>query len=264
MPTLYAITVDTEEEWPWAAGWPTGSPSVTNISAIPRFQSICDEHGAAATYFTNHAVLTDRTACNLLLTLAKSSQVELGMHIHPWNTPPYQGNGRVNARESFLANLPPELIEQKLQTVYDAFQKLGRCPTSFRGGRYSSGSTVQTFLRKRGFLADSSVVPFTAWEDDGGPNYQDRTLEPRRLAPTADANSPLWEIPLTFGFTRAPFAFWNRVYSRIQASWLARMRLIGIADRLNLVRRLGSTSKTRSEGTCCSSCACCEACSCRT
>jgi hypothetical protein len=237
MPTLYCVTVDTEEEWDWNSGWPRGKPSLANIAQLPQFQSLCDRHMAAVTYFVNHAVLCDEVARSTIAALSASPRVEIGMHIHPWNTPPVQNGPPIAPRESFLANLPEELIVRKLQTVLDAFHTAQLRPTSFRGGRYSSGPFVQDFLRSNGFLADSSVVPFTTWDDDGAPNYRHRDPFPNRIEATG-GQSPLWEIPLTLGFTRQPQRFWAATFQTVQRTGLGRLRLIGIADRLNLVRRV--------------------------
>src|SRR5262245_29085545 len=142
MATLYTLTVDTEEEWDWSSGWPIDNLSTANIACLPRFQEICSRHGAAVTYFTDYAVLDNARARDILLDIARQPRVEIGMHIHPWNTPPLLHRGSVAARETFLHNLPPEVIRAKLTSVYDRFQEVGLTPTSFRGGRYSSGGVI--------------------------------------------------------------------------------------------------------------------------
>src|SRR5437868_5336274 len=86
--THYLVTIDTEEEWDWSAGWPTGQPSVTNIRALPKFQRLCSDYGIRPTYFTDLAVLSDEVARQTLLEVSACPGVEIGMHIHPWNTPP--------------------------------------------------------------------------------------------------------------------------------------------------------------------------------
>lgn len=234
----FTVTVDTEEEWDWAAGWPTGRPQVSNIAQLPRFQELCARYRVRPTYFVDLAVLNDDSACKVILDLAKHDDAEIGMHIHPWNTPPIVDDGPVRARETFLHNLPAQLITAKLASVYDRFGQFGLRPTSFRGGRYSSGGAVTDFLRDRGFCADASVLPLTTWSDDGAPDYRQRDLFPRRLAPRREGEQPLWEIPLTLGFTRGPATFWRRVYEVVESNWLSKLRLIGIAERLGVVRKV--------------------------
>ena len=57
--TRFCVTVDTEEEWDWASGYPTARPTVANIARLPAFQTVCERHAAAVVYFVNHAVLSD-------------------------------------------------------------------------------------------------------------------------------------------------------------------------------------------------------------
>src|SRR5438309_1714576 len=100
--TLYCtITVDTEEEWDWSSGFPTTGYGVDNIQALPRFQDLCDRYGMAVTYFTAYSVIYDAAARKVMQELAARPNVEIGLHIHPWNTPPLT-SGPVRARDSFL------------------------------------------------------------------------------------------------------------------------------------------------------------------
>jgi len=236
--TQFTMTIDTEEEWHWDSGWPTRNLTLANIRHLPRFQELCNRRGVAATYYANQAVFNDPEACRILLDVARQPRVEIGMHIHPWNTPPFNPDQQVQARETFIHNLPPELLLPKLECVYQCFVKHGLKPTSFRGGRYSCGAIAQQFLRDKGFLADASVVPFITWKDDGAPDHRARDHFPVRLPPRYAGDQPFWEIPLTLGFTRRPFRFWQRSFDRIENTWLRKLRLIGIAERIGLVRRV--------------------------
>lgn len=238
MTTLFTMTIDTEEEWDWDSGWPCRNLSVENIGHLPKFQRLCSRHGVATTYFTDQAVFDNAGSRQILLEVARQKNVEIGMHIHPWNTPPFDPDLPVNSRDTFIHNLQPEVIIAKLENVYRRFVDNGLKPTSFRGGRYSCGPVVQGFLRDKGFLADASVVPYTTWKDPGAPDYRHRDLYPVRLPPRRGGDQPLWEIPLTLGFTRRPYHFWRRAFSCIENSWLSKLRLIGIAERVGLVRRV--------------------------
>lgn len=238
MPTPFVVTVDTEEEWDWASGYPTGPTRVTNISRLPAFQDICDAHAAAVTYFVNHAVLADPASAQIVCELAARPRVEIGMHVHPWNTPPLQAAERVPVRDSFIHNLPPELARAKLDTVYDAFAARGLKPVTFRGGRYSTSALVQQWLRERGFVADASILPYTSWADDGAPNYSTRAPEPVRT------EGGLWEVPLSLGFTRGPFGFWRRALSAaaLVPKLVGALSKFGVAERawLNFENPLGA------------------------
>src|SRR5262245_4836796 len=120
-PTLFTMTIDTEEEWDWNAGWPVADLRLKNIRHLPRLQDLYSRQGVATTYFTDQAVFDDPESRAILLDLARREHVEIGMHIHPWNTPPLANQGPVRARETFLHNLPDELIVSKLNSVYERF-----------------------------------------------------------------------------------------------------------------------------------------------
>lgn len=229
----FAITVDTEEEWDWSSGYPTGPTRTTNIRHLPDFQTAYERHNAAVTYFVNHAVLTDPTARDVILEISRRPRVEIGMHIHPWNTPPLQPVKKVPTRDSFLHNLPPELAIAKLNAVYEAFRDCGLTPISFRGGRYSTGPLIQNWLRERGFIADSSVLPFTRWVDDGAPDYSNRGPQPHRLP----GSPPLWELPLSLAFTRRPFELWNRVLAKAEKPPFRYLRIVGVLQKLGVFRK---------------------------
>jgi hypothetical protein len=232
------MTVDTEEEWDWDAGWPTSEPSVSNIDELPKFHEICQRYGVAPTYFTNHAVLANARSRDTLLHMVERGHAEVGMHIHPWNTPPIVDSDQVTARETFLHNLPQNLIEAKLAAVVEKFHEYGLFPTSFRGGRYSSDDLIQNYLRDRGMLVDASVVPYTRWKDDGAPDYRRRGNRPVRLPPRHAGDAPFWQVPLTLAYSRRPPALWRWCYEKVETTPLRHLRLIGIAERLGVVQRM--------------------------
>lgn len=231
-------TIDTEEEWDWDTSLPVSPPSVANTFRLESFQDVCDRHGMKTTYFTNFAVMQHPQSRRVIERLAEHNGCEIGMHIHPWHTPPIAEFRGTEARASFLHNHPPEVIRGKLAAVYAALRESGIVPTSFRGGRYSTGGAIQEFLHEHGFLADCSIVPYTTWPDDGAPDFRDRDIFPVRRPPPHDGQKALWEIPLSLGFSRTPFRLWSRCFDAIERSALTRLRLIGLAERLGLIRRL--------------------------
>lgn len=232
--TRFCVTVDTEEEWDWASGYPTGPTRVWNVALLPRLQQLCERHAAAVVYFVNHAVLSDPTATTVIQHLAARPNVEIGLHIHPWNTPPLANGPSVPTRDSFLHNLPWEVAKAKLDATLGAFAAAGLRPTSFRGGRYSTSPEIQDHLRNRGVLADASVLPFTTWADDGAPDFRDRNPVPVRRVTPAGA---LWELPLTFGYTRRPFAKWHGIMAAAGRGVWKPLRAVGLMDRLGIVRK---------------------------
>ena len=237
-PTHLLMTVDTEEAWDWSGAYPTTQYSVDHVSRLVSFQSVCDRHGMRPTYFTNYAVMADEDARSAMLELAQRPNVEIGMHIHPWNTPPFDQAASVVPRHTYLHTRPDSEIRAKLTATYEAFLRAGLRPRSFRGGRYSTGGAIHRFLSEAGFVADCSIVPYTRWGEDGSPDFSHDGLMPQRIAQSASVEKPLWAIPQSAGFTRSPFRLWAGLHNAIEHSALGRLRLIGAADRLGLVRRV--------------------------
>lgn len=235
---LVMTTVDTEEEWDWDGPFPISGASVGNALRLPAFQDLCARYGMRTTYFANLAILEEDGSRHVIQELARRDDAEVGMHIHPWHTPPLTEFRGSPARASFLHNHPPEIARAKLETVYSAFRDAGIAPTSFRGGRYSTGGAIHEFLHERGFVADCSVVPHTTWPDDGAPDFRARDPFPARLAPPREGLKALWEIPLSLGFSHRPFRLWARCFEAIENSVLGKLRLIGLAERLGLLRKV--------------------------
>jgi hypothetical protein len=232
------ITVDTEEAWDWSGPYPTSNFSVEHINRIGEFQALCDRYSIRPTYFANHAVMVDSRASRIIFDLSRHKGVEIGMHVHPWATPPYRVGQTIVSRETYLHNASGSETNSVLEAVFQAHLNAGIRPTSFRGGRYSSSGNIQRFLQENDFVAESAVVPYTAWPEDGAPDYSRRDVYPKRLAPVQRNYSPLWEIPLSAGFTRGSFSMWANVYDFVGNSLLRHLKLIGLAEKLGIVRRV--------------------------
>ena len=233
----YCITVDTEEEWDWASGYPTGPCRLANIAQLSQFHDICEQHGAAVVYFTNHAVLANADSRAAIQNLALRPHTEIGLHIHPWNTPPLSAAAAVPARESFLHNLPWPVQQAKLDSTLAAFREANLHPTSFRGGRYSTSPQIQDHLRRHGVWVDCSVLPGTTWADDGAPDYRHRNLAPVRRAPDEVHAKPVWELPLTFGNTSTDQRRGAKLLQAADSALGRALRLTGLMDRLGIVSR---------------------------
>ncbi|TWU01278.1 polysaccharide deacetylase family protein [Stieleria varia] len=246
----FVVTIDTEEEWDWQGGFPVREYSVENIARLDRFHDLCQRFGVATTYFTNHAVLDNSAAASVIKGFSQTNKTEIGMHVHPWLTPPLGDSGPndYNTREmSFLENLPGTVARKKLETTYQRHLDHGFLPTSFRGGRYSTGRVTQEFLLKHRFLVDASICPFSTWEDRGAPDYRYQTEQPTRIGDSNDANAtPLWSLPLTRVYSRRPFLFWNSIFTGIEHSWISKLRLIGILEATRIARRIWLNFETES------------------
>ena len=239
-PILLIVSIDTEED-----NWYRSRQRVTveNIGELPRQARMFNRLGIRPTYFTTHQVARDARAADMVREVAGESRGEIGAHLHPWNTPPL--TEAFAPRNSMLKNLPPDLQEAKLQTLTATLEAaFGARPRAFRAGRYGIGGATVGALVRCGYRVDSSVTPFISWERfDDGPSFVGAPLDVYRLTPERDVTEPavngeLIEVPLSCGFSRGPFTVWGRVRRALDANAIRRLRLVGLAARTGLCKRI--------------------------
>lgn len=238
--TTLIVTVDTEEEGLWSGQFPTTACPVSNISRLPDFQQLCSEFGVRPTYLVNTPVVEDDDACSILKPYQDNGLCEIGTHIHPWNTSP--GGATYTPHSSYLCNLPYEVQKEKLATVTEQIEsRLGVRPVSFRAGRYGMGVEAATIIRELGYIVDSSVCPYTDYSGDGGPDFRGAPYEPYWIGDElldARDQGDLLEVPVSFGFSHRRFEALFAIDEFLHASPLRKMKVVGILDRLNLVRKI--------------------------
>jgi len=144
-----------------------------------------------------------------------------------------------------LKNLPVQLQLEKLRSLTDRLeQTFGFRPSAFRAGRYGLGRETVGPLLQCGYRVDSSVSPFIDLRPtDEGPTFVGAPMNAYRLAPGRDLrdhapDGGLVEIPLSYGFNRAPFSLWDPVRRGLEAAPLRWLRLAGVAARAGLLKRL--------------------------
>ncbi len=241
MRTALVVTVDTEEEGLWGGKYRRTGNTVENVRGIPRFQELCDRFGVKPTYLVDAPIVGDDGAVDLLRAIQDDGRAEIGAHLHPWCNPPLVEE--INARNSYLSNLPESLQRDKLVWLTETIEhRFGRRPTSFRAGRYGLDIRGARILHELGYEVDSSVIPFTDYSREGGPNFQHAPHTPyfidgHDLCRPHDAGF-LLEVPVSVGFNRPDFARAQAILRRAMHPTLRRFRSVGILDRLGIVRRI--------------------------
>ncbi|PYP51709.1 MAG: hypothetical protein DMD45_07020 [Gemmatimonadetes bacterium] len=246
-PTFLIVSIDTEED-----NWQPRRERVTveNIRELPRLDALFQGLGVRATYFTTYQVAIHTWAAAILRDL-HAGGAELGAHLHPWNTPPL--DDAFVPRNTMLKNLPAALQLAKLErltaTLREAF---GARPLAFRAGRYGLGPETVTALIRCGYRIDSSVTPFVSWEAfDDGPTFVGAPLDAYHLGGGNDVripqpDGPLLELPMSTGYSRAPFSFWGGIHRGLSVPALRPLHLWGIASRLGVVKRISLSPETDS------------------
>jgi len=236
------ITIDTEEDnW---GHFSSNGHTLENIDRIPQLQELFDSFNIKPTYLITYPVATDDKCIDMLGGIEKSGRCEIGMHCHPWNTPPFEEE--LNEKNSMLCNLGADLQYRKMNFLHNAIIKnLAVHPVSFRSGRWGYNQTVAKNLLKLGYKIDTSITPYTNWRDYQGPDFSDISPLPFRLSckdiyketPEGD----LIEVPATIGFLQEDFATWNLLMKRLSKRPFKRLGIIGILQKLNLLNKVWLT-----------------------
>ena len=153
------ISLDVEEEGLFSGRYLRES-GVTNVAELRRLEFIPRDFGFPLTLLVSYRVARDPAACQVLARWRDLYRAEIGVHLHPWSTPPFADlplPEPVPAEE-----LPRPLLQAKFAHLVQAVRaSLGVTPASFRMGRFDFGPTVQSLLPEFGLQVDSSVVPLT-------------------------------------------------------------------------------------------------------
>jgi hypothetical protein len=239
--TQLVILIDTEED-NWA---PTrGGLTVENIRRLPAFHGFLRSLGVKPTYFVNHAVCSVEWAADILREIDAGGGVEMGSHLHPWNTPPF--DEPLTPRNTMTRNLSPSLQALKLETLTARHSEtFGSAPLCYRTGRFGMDAALVPALIRLGYLVDSSVTPWFSWQSyDDGPDHRGAPNSAYRVGPEStslsqpDPRGPLIELPVSVGFSRNPFEAWDVFHRVVHSRYLRPLRLGGLAVRAKLVQRI--------------------------
>jgi hypothetical protein len=180
------ISLDVEEEGLFSGSYPRDS-GVTNVAELRRLEFIPQEFGFPLTLLTSYRVAQDPAAGEVLARWRDLYGAEIGVHLHPWSTPPFADLDRPEPVPA--AEMPPALLRDKLaHLVNQVRDALAVAPQSFRMGRFDFGPGIESLLPEFGLRVDSSVVPLTL---KGTGEHFLAPADPYWLNPT------LLEVPLT-------------------------------------------------------------------
>ena len=235
-PPLLLVVVDTEEEFDWRRPHSRQNTAVTAIGAQGLAQEVFSRYGLVPTYVIDHPVARDPAAVGVLRKFCDQGTCRIGAHLHPWVNPPHIEP--VTAYNSYPGNLSEDLERAKLETLTSAIANaFGASPTFYKAGRYGVGSATAGILEALGYKIDLSVVPFTKFTADGGPDFSTCSFEPWWFGSADD----LLEIPLACGFYGLLRESGPALYPRISGTTGLRLRLPGLLARSGLLERIRLT-----------------------
>jgi hypothetical protein len=227
----FIVTVDTEEEFDWNAPFTRDCHGTTHVSAIDRFQHLCDENRVRPTYLVDYPIANDAAAVELLGRYAAEARADVGVQLHPWVNPPFLEEPSIH--NSYACNLSPELESAKLTALHALIvERFGVKPQMYRAGRYGAGHNTKEILCDLGVAIDTSVRSLFDYTGQGGPNYSNYPLKPYWIA-----ERELLEIPVTSVFSGALRSAGPAIFSRAFQSLTSR----GLLARTGLLERIALT-----------------------
>jgi hypothetical protein len=240
---LSVVTIDTEED-----NWTVTDPekiTLRNIEQIPRMQEIFDDYGIVPTYMISYPVANNPKCRDIIKEIYISGRCDIGVHCHPWNTPPFLEN-RTDINSMFC-NLSGELQRKKIKSLRGKFiESFDMEPKTFRCGRWGFNSAVGRNLLQAGFQIDSSITAFTDWRGSHGPDFS--ACRPSPFHFTFNGNLPgsgrLLEIPASIGYLQKNDLLVNSLYHRlVKVGWKGRS-FATVAARLKIINRLTLSPET--------------------
>jgi hypothetical protein len=188
------ISIDVEEEGLFSGHYPRTPPGVTNVAELERLAFIPQVFGWPLTLLVTYQVARDPAARRVLARWRDRHRAEIGLHLHPWNTPPYLDLPGPEPAPS--ERLPRELLRGKLASLLAQVQEtLEPAPQAFRMGRFDAGPQLWSMLPEFGLRVDSSVAPLTLKNAD--PRWFLAPADPFPLRDLCPEAGSLLEVPLT-------------------------------------------------------------------
>jgi hypothetical protein len=193
-PLYLVITIDVEEEGLFSGRYPRAGAGVANVAELARLEFVHREFGFPLTLLATYPVARDPAAREVLISWQQARGAEIGVHLHPWNTPPF--SELPDPEPIATARLPLALVEAKLKSLADCLTEgFAEPPRSFRMGRFDWSSELLELLPGCGLRVDSSMVPLT-FKGEGHQNFL-APPGPFWLQAPASPGSGLLEAPVT-------------------------------------------------------------------
>ncbi len=227
------LAIDMEEDFDWLQPVQGTRYSTVNLRNTNQLHAILAAYGIVPAYLVTYPVLEDGEAVRHLRHRAERGECVLGLQLHPWVTPPLDGEARIE--NSFCGNLPAALEERKLLALRQRFiERFATPPLVFRAGRYGLGPNTAALLERHGIAIDVSIAPRTAFTDQGGPDFTGYDYAPFWFG----ARRRLLELPLCRSIIGWGGAAARLLYQRLSAPDLARLRLRSALSRLRCAERV--------------------------
>ena len=216
----FLISIDTEGDDVWSR---PREARTQNAAFLPRFQALCERFGFRPSYLTNCEMAESKVFRAFARDILARDTGEIGMHMHPWDTPPLTPLGKADWFEQpHPCEYPDELLRSKVDYMTKRLQDIFQIPIlSHRAGRFGFNAAYCRALIELGYRIDCSVTPHISWREhkgleggSGGQDYRAFPSEPYYLDEDDIARpgaSSLLEAPMTIVEGKRP---WHREFAR--------------------------------------------------
>lgn len=229
---LLLVVVDTEEEFDWSKPHSRDETSTLAMECQVRAHEIFGRYGIKPTYVIDYPVASQETGYAPLKELYDSGLCQVGAHLHPWVSPPF--DEEVCNLNSYPGNLPRALEKEKLVRLTDEIEKrFGQRPTIYKAGRYGVGPETAGILAELGYKIDASVVPQTDLRAEEGPDFRQCGARPYWFG-----DAGLLELPLSVGFSGIFSGLGRAGWGLLDTPVGRALKLTAISSRLRLLDRL--------------------------
>jgi peptidoglycan/xylan/chitin deacetylase (PgdA/CDA1 family) len=208
----FLITIDTEGDDLWSR---PRLVTTRNAEFLERFQRLCEEYGLRPTWLTSHEMIVSPTFQRFAADVIARRTAEIGMHLHAWNSPPFESLTSDDTRTNpYLIEYPPRVMRAKIHALTATLEDaLGIKMVSHRAGRWAFDERYAEMLLDEGYRVDCSVTPLVSWKttlgDPSGRGGSDYTAFPHDAywVDLDDISRPgtsdLLEVPVTIASFRS-------------------------------------------------------------
>lgn len=186
-----AVSLDVEEEGLFGGRYDCLNTPLLNLEHLHKLAPLIDL-GVRPTLFCAWPVFHNQ--CAKIASLP--GDLEIGAHLHWWNTPPLPDNCPDLLYSVPAASLSPDQFTAKMENILTAGRACtGRPVRSFRMGRWDLHRWMLPILARLGLHCDASVRPLHRRMDNGhGPDHFHAPADPFYVD---TAEGRILEVPLT-------------------------------------------------------------------
>ena len=227
------LVIDAEEDFDWDNPIAGVAQSTWSMRFVRELQAVVGAWGVVPAYLLTYPVLEDPDAVRILRRQRERGECVLGLQLHPWVTPPFEGP--VGRAASFSGNLDAALEERKLVALARRFEQcFGERPLVYRAGRYGLSIPTPAMLERHGLLIDTSVAPRTSFAAEDGPDYTAYDCDPFWFG----ERRQMLEVPLCRSVVGWGGRHAAALYRMLTTERLTRLRVPALLTRSGLAERI--------------------------